>query len=42
MKVEKQKFDALLSKALKTKPEPREKIKARGKRAPKIPILSKP
>ena len=41
MKVEKARFDALLSRVLKTKPEPREKIKARGKRAAKTPILAK-
>lgn len=42
MKVEKQKFDELLSKVLATKPKPREKIKARGKRAPKTPIFPNP
>ena len=42
MKVEKEKFDALLSSVLKTKPVPREKIKARKKHAPKTPILQKP
>lgn len=40
--VEKSKFDALLKSVLKTKPVPREKIKARGKREPKTPILQKP
>src|ERR1700688_5122454 len=42
MKVEKGKFDALLGKLLKTKPEPRKKIKTRGRRGSKAPILSKP
>ena len=42
VKVEKIVFDAALSKVLKAKPVPRSKIKARGKRAPKTPILSKP
>jgi hypothetical protein len=42
MKVQKNKFDALLSKVLKTKPQPREKIRARGKRGSKTPILAKP
>jgi hypothetical protein len=40
MKVEKQKFDDLLGKLLKAKPEPRKKIKTTGKRTPK-PILAK-
>ncbi len=40
MKVEKQKFDALLSKVLRTKPVPRKKIKAK-KHGP-TPILAKP
>lgn len=39
MRVEKKKFDTLLNKLLITKPEPREKIKARGKREPKTAIL---
>ncbi len=39
MKVEKEKFDALLGKLLKAKPEPRKKIKTQGKRGPK-PIMS--
>jgi hypothetical protein len=38
MKVEKQKFDDLLGKLLKAKPEPRKKIKTSGKRSGK-PIL---
>lgn len=42
MKVEKQKFDDLLSKVLSTKPKPRSKIKARGKRAAKTPIFQNP
>lgn len=41
VKVEKQKFDSLLSKVLRTKPEPRAKIKAR-RNGPKTPILQKP
>ena len=40
MKVEKEKFDSLLGKLLKAKPEPRKKIKTQGKRGPKKPILS--
>jgi hypothetical protein len=39
MKVEKEKFDSLLRKLLKAKPEPRKKIKTKGKRGPKTPIL---
>lgn len=42
MKVEKEKFDTLLSKLIKAKPEPRKKIKTEGKRGPKTPILSRP
>lgn len=42
MKVEKQKFDALLSKVLRTKPAPRDKIKTHGKHGAKTPILQKP
>lgn len=42
MKVEKGKFDSLLGKLLKAKPEPRKKIKTEGKRGPKTPILSRP
>ena len=42
MKVEKQKFDAVLGKLLKAKPVPRTSIKATGKRSPKTPILAKP
>jgi hypothetical protein len=41
MKVEKDKFDSLLGKLLKAKPEPRKKIKTKGKRTAK-PILPKP
>jgi hypothetical protein len=41
MKVEKEKFDALLSKLIKAKPEPRGKIKTTGKHGSKKPILSK-
>jgi hypothetical protein len=40
MKVEKAKFDDLLGKLLKAKPEPRKKIKTQGKRGPKRPIFS--
>jgi len=39
MKVEKQKFDAVLNKLLKTKPEPRGKVKTLGRRTAK-PIIS--
>jgi hypothetical protein len=42
MKVEKQKFDDVLAKLLKAKPEPRKKIKTTGRRGSKAPILSKP
>jgi len=38
MKVEKEKFDALLTKLIKAKPEPRKKIKTTGKRGK--PILT--
>jgi len=41
MKVEKEKFDALLSKLIKAKPEPRKKIKTHGKRGSKAPIIPK-
>ena len=41
MRVEKAKFDNLLNKLLKAKPEPRKKIKTKGKRGPKVPILAK-
>jgi hypothetical protein len=41
MKVEKDKFDGILGKLLKAKPEPRKKIKTQGKRGPKTPILAK-
>lgn len=40
-KVEKAKFDTILVKLLKAKPEPRKKIKTRGKRGPKKPILGR-
>ncbi len=40
MRVEKQKFDDILGKLLKAKPEPRKKIKTRGKYGPKKPIIS--
>ena len=42
MKVEKQKFDSLLGKLLKAKPEPRKKIKTQGRKGSKTPILAKP
>jgi hypothetical protein len=42
MKIEKEKFDALLSKLIKAKPEPRKKIETEGKRGSKKPILSRP
>jgi hypothetical protein len=41
MKVEKEKFDSLLGKLLKTKPEPRKKIKTQGRKGSKAPILAK-
>jgi hypothetical protein len=40
MKVEKEKFDALLGKLLKAKPEPRKKIKTQGRKGSKSPIIS--
>jgi hypothetical protein len=42
MKVEKEKFDSLLAKLIAAKPEPRKKIKTKGKHSPKTPILSSP
>jgi hypothetical protein len=42
MKVEKEKFDSVLGKLLKAKPEPRKKIKTQGRKGPKTPILAKP
>jgi hypothetical protein len=39
MKVEKEKFDNLLGKLLKAKPEPRKKIKTQGRRGPKAHII---
>ncbi len=39
MKVEKEKFDALLGKLLKAKPEPRKKIKTQGRHGTKKPII---
>jgi len=41
MKVEKAKFDALLIKMIKAKPEPRQKIKTEGRKGSKAPILAK-
>ena len=40
MKVGKEKFDSLLGKLLKAKPEPRKKIKTSGKRT-RTPIILK-
>jgi hypothetical protein len=40
MKVEKEKFDSLLGKLLKAKPEPRKKIKTQGRKGSKTPIIS--
>jgi len=40
--VEKPKFDEAFARILQAKPVPREKIKARGKRAAKTPIIQKP
>jgi hypothetical protein len=42
MKVEKAKFDFALKTILQSKPVPRDKIKTKGKRDPKTPILQKP
>jgi hypothetical protein len=42
MKVEKDKFDATFKRILLSKPVPRDKIKTKGKRGPKTPILQKP
>jgi hypothetical protein len=42
MKIEKRKFDALLGKLLKAKPEPRKAIKTQGRKGSKTPILAKP
>jgi hypothetical protein len=42
MRVEKGKFDSLLGKLLKAKPEPRKKIKTQGRKGSKNPILAKP
>jgi hypothetical protein len=39
MKVEKEKFDSLLGKLLKAKPEPRKKIKTQGRHGTKKPII---
>jgi hypothetical protein len=41
LKVEKAKFDSLLGKLLGAKPEPRKKIKTKGRKGPKTPILSR-
>lgn len=41
MKVEKRKFDVLLTKVLQSKPVPRKKIKVKKHQTP-TPILSKP
>jgi hypothetical protein len=42
MKVEKKKFDAILGKLLRTKPEPRKKIETLGRRTSKPLIQAKP
>jgi hypothetical protein len=42
MKVEKKKFDDVLSKLLSAKPEPRKKIKTLGRRISKPLIQAKP
>jgi hypothetical protein len=39
MKVEKQKFDSILVKLIKAKPEPRKSIKTQGRKGSKAPIL---
>jgi hypothetical protein len=41
MKVEKQKFDSILVKLIKAKPEPRKAIKTQGRKGSKAPILAK-
>ena len=40
MKVHKDKFDGVLAKLLRAKPQPRKQIKTQGNRGPKKPILS--
>ena len=40
--VQKEKFDAVLSAMLKTKPMPREKIKTKGNRGPKKVLFPNP
>jgi hypothetical protein len=40
MKVEKEKFDAVLTKLIKAKPSPRKKIKTQGRRGSKKPLLT--
>jgi hypothetical protein len=40
MKVEKEKFDSLLGKLLKAKPEPRKSIKVSKKKPPKVIVPS--
>lgn len=40
--VEKGKFDSLLSQMIKTKPQPLEKVKTKGKRGSKKPLFQKP
>lgn len=42
LKVDKDKFDATFKRLLQSKPIPRAKIKSKGKRGPKTPILSRP
>jgi hypothetical protein len=39
--VEKKKFDGVLGKLLQTAPKPRKKIKTRGRKGSKTPILAK-
>ena len=41
MKVEKKKFDTILVKLIKAKPEPRTGIKTQGRKGSKAPILGK-
>jgi hypothetical protein len=41
MKVEKKKFDNILTKLIQAKPEPRKAIKTEGRKGPKTPILAK-
>jgi len=39
--VEKEKFDAVLSQLLRTKPIPMKKVKTQGRKGPKAPLFQK-